>query len=194
MARNPRAGGGVKRAGANVTDLPLVIVAAVARNGVIGDGEKLPWRLPGDLRRFKALTMGKPMIMGRKTWRSIGRPLPGRETIVVTRDRGFRAEGVQVVHSIDDALALGQARARAMGADAVVLAGGGDLYAQLIDRVDRLYLTLVDLDVTGVTRFPAIDPAKWKETARESCPAGPGDDAGFSFVTFERCDRSAPSG
>ena len=173
-----------------MTGIPLVIVAAIARNGVIGDGAKLPWRIPGDLRRFRELTLGKPVIMGRKTWEAIGRPLPGRETIVVTRDTAFAASGALVAGSVDAALALGAARAEAMGAREVILAGGGDLYAQLIDAADRLCLTEIDLEARGDTRFPAIDPVKWVETARESHPAGPGDDAGFSFVTFERRARS----
>ena len=170
--------------------IPLVIVAAIARNGVIGDGAKLPWRIPGDLRRFRALTLGKPVIMGRKTWDSIGRPLPGRETIVVTRDRDFEAPGALVATSIEAALALARERAAAMGAPEVILAGGGDLYAQLIGEADRLCLTEVDLEPAGDTRFPRIDPEKWVETTRETHPAGPGDDAGFSFVTWERRARS----
>ena len=177
-----------------MTDIPLVIVAAVARNGVIGDGDKLLWRLPGDLRHFKALTLGKPMIMGRKTYASIGRPLPGRETIVVTRDRSFGVEGVHVVHSVDAALALGQARARAMGASEVILAGGGDLYAQLIGCADRIYLTQVDLSPVGAIVFPRIDPDIWCEVTRETHVGGVGDEAGFSFVAYERCDRSRSPG
>ena len=114
--------------------LPLTILAAVARNGVIGDGPRIPWRVPTDQQRYKALSMGKPMIMGRKTHESIGRPLPGRETIVVTRDRAYTAPGVHVAHSLDEAVALGQVRARAMRASEVILAGGGDLYAALIDH------------------------------------------------------------
>ena len=170
--------------------LPLTILAAVARNGVIGDGLRIRWRVPTDQQRYKALSMGKPMIMGRKTHESIGRPLPGRETIVVTRDRAYTAPGVHVAHSLDEAVALGQVRARAMGASEVILAGGGDLYAALIDHADKLEMTFIDLDVTGLTRFPAIDPAKWREIRREQGVRGPKDEAGFSFVSFERCDRS----
>ncbi len=173
-----------------MTKIPLVIIAAVARNGIIGDGEAMPWRLPGDLKRFKALTLGKPMIMGRKTFASIGRALPGRETIVATRDRSFAGAGVLVVHSLEEALALGQTRARAMGASAVILAGGGDLYAQLMHGADRLELTEVDMTPRGATRFPPVDPKIWREVSRQTHSPGPGDDAGFSFVAYERCDRS----
>ena len=174
-----------------MSNLPLVIVAAVARNGVIGDGEKLLWRLPDDLRRFRALTMGKPLLMGRRTWDSIGRPLPGRESIVLTRDADFHPAGAHVARSLDEALAIGEARARAMGASEIVVAGGGDLYAQIIGRADRLCVTEVDLTPPGRAVFPRIDPEVWRETARETHPAGGGNEAGFSFVTFERRDRSA---
>ena len=175
-------------------DLPLVIVVAIGANGVIGDGSDLLWRLPSDLKHFKAVTLGKPMIMGRRTWDSIGRALPGRESIVVTRDRAFRAAGALVAHSLDEALALAQTRGRAMGAREVILAGGGDLYAQLMDRAAKLVVTEVDAEPEGETRFPAIDPSQWRETFRETHEAGPGDDTGFRFVTYERHARSALAG
>ena len=111
---------------------PLLLIAVAAQNGVIGAGDRLLWRLSSDLKRFKALTLGKPLVMGRKTFQSIGRPLPGRETIVVTRDRDFTPDGALVAHDLDAALALAEARAAAMGADAIVIAGGGELYAQTI--------------------------------------------------------------
>ena len=161
--------------------LPLVLVAAVARNGVIGAGDRLLWRLSSDLKRFKALTLGKPLVMGRKTFRSIGRPLPGRETIVVTRD-----QGVVVAHDLPSALALAQQRAAAMGADAVVIAGGGELYAQTIALADRLAITEVDLAPEGVAVFPRSDPAQWREVFREAGVRGPRDEANFAFVDYER--------
>lgn len=166
--------------------LPLVLVAAVARNGVIGGGNRLLWRLPSDLRRFKAQTMGKPLVMGRRTFRSIGRPLPGRETIVVTRDERFSAGGVGVAHGLDEALALAAERAAAMGADAVVVAGGGELFAQTIGRAARLAITEVALEPEGDVRFPPIDPAVWREVGREAGARGPKDEADFTFVEYER--------
>lgn len=176
---------GLRRRG-RVTKLPLVLVAAVARNRVIGGGNRLLWRLPGDLKRFKALTLGKPLVMGRKTFMSIGRPLPGRETIVLTRDPAFRAEGVLVAQNLEAALALAEDRAQAMGADAVVIAGGGELYRATIDRAERLAVTEVALAPEGDTRFPEIDPAQWREVRREPGVRGPKDEADFCFVDYER--------
>jgi dihydrofolate reductase len=173
---------------------PLSIVAAIARNGVIGAGQRLPWRLPSDLKRFRALTLGKPVLMGRKTFQSIGRALPGRETIVLTRERGVvtPSDGVHVVHDLAAALDLAQARAQAMGAAEIILAGGGDLYAALLPRVDRLYLTLVDLSPAGDVRFPAIDETQWIEVARVRPPPQPGDETGFAFVELRRRVKSPP--
>jgi dihydrofolate reductase len=165
---------------------PLVLVAAVARNGVIGADNRLLWRLSSDLRRFKALTLGKPLVMGRKTFESIGRPLPGRVTIVVTRDKAFAAEGVLIAHHLDAALALAAERAAAMGADAIVIAGGGEIYAQTIGLASRLAITEVALKPEGDARFPRIDPALWREIRREQSQRGPRDEADFAFVDYER--------
>ncbi len=169
-----------------MSGLPLVLVAAVARNGVVGGDNRLLWRLSSDLRRFKALTLGKPLVMGRKTFQSIGRPLPGRETIVMTRDPGFSAEGVVAAHDLDAALALADARAVAMGANAIVIAGGGELYALTIDRADRLAITEVALSPDGDATFPPIDRAQWREVRREPAVRGPKDEADFCFVDYER--------
>lgn len=166
--------------------LPLILVAAVARNGVIGSRNRLLWRLSSDLKRFKALTMGTPLVMGRKTYQSIGRLLPGRETIVVTHDRSFAPEGALVAHSLEDALALAAERAAAMGADAIVIAGGGELYLQTIDCADRLAITEVALEPEGEARFPPIDPAVWREVRRERGVRGPKDEADFAFVEYAR--------
>jgi dihydrofolate reductase len=166
--------------------LPLLIIAAVARNGVIGADNRLLWRLSSDLRRFKALTLGKPLVMGRKTFESLGRLLPGRETIVVTRDPRFSAQGVLVAHGLEAALALAEARAEAMGADAIVIAGGGELYAQTIERARRLAITEVALTPEGDAFFPSIDPTLWREVRRERGVRGPKDEANFSFVEYER--------
>jgi dihydrofolate reductase len=168
---------------------PLALVAAIAQNGVIGADDRLPWRLPSDLKRFRGLTMGKPLLMGRKTFQSIGRALPGRETIVVTRDRDFfhAADScVHITHDLNAALALAQARAAAMGADEIILAGGGALYEVLLDRVQRMYLTLVDLTPQGDVRFPPIDWSQWIEQKRFSPPPQVNDETSFTFVEFRR--------
>jgi dihydrofolate reductase len=164
----------------------VVLVAAVARNGVIGSNGGLPWRLSSDMKRYKARTWGKPMVMGRKTFDSIGRALPGRETIVVTRDPTFAFPGVFVAHGIEAGLALAAERASAMGADEIIIAGGGEIYAQTIARASRLVITEVALDAEGEARFPPIDPKQWREVRRETGERGPRDEADFAFVEYER--------
>jgi dihydrofolate reductase len=160
---------------------PIVsLIAAVARNGAIGAGNAIPWRLSSDLERFKRLTMGKPLIMGRKTFQVIGRTLPGRETIVVTRDRSWVHPGVAVAHDI--AAALGIPR----GAPEIMVAGGGEIYAQMIGIADRLYITEVDLAPPADARFPAIDKTRWREVKRQKGVRGPRDAADFVFVDYER--------
>ena len=173
--------------------VPLAMVAAIGENGVIGDGRGLPWRLPSDLKHFRKITMGKPLLMGRKTFESIGRALPGRETIVVTRDRAFDpsqigggATTVHVAHDLDAALELAQERAKAMGADEIILAGGGSLYADLIGQAERMHLTFVDLAPRGAVRFPDIDWSHWLEVSRVRPRPMAKDEATFAFVDFER--------
>ncbi len=173
-------------------EIPLVLVAAVARNGVIGGGNALPWRLPSDLKRFKALTWGKPMIMGRKTYESIGKPLPGRETIIVTRDRAWRPEGVHVAHSLEEAIELAKSCAATLGASEIVIAGGADIYRQTIGMARRLEITHVDLAPAGDAHFPGIEEEKWREISRESPPRGQGDEADFMFSVYEP-RRNTPS-
>jgi dihydrofolate reductase len=175
-----------------VSDASLVMVAAVARNGVIGANQGLPWRLSSDLKRFKALTWGKPLVMGRKTFETLGRALPGRETIVLTRDPKFAALGVVIAHDFEAALDLGAERARAMGASEIVIAGGGEIYAEAIGRAERLFITEVALDAKGETCFPPIDPGQWREVRRERAERGARDEAEFSFVEYER-RRRAPA-
>ncbi len=165
---------------------PLVLIAAVAQNGVIGKANSLPWHLTSDLKRFRALTIGKPMIMGRKNYQSIGRPLPGRETIVVTRDRAFAADGVHIVHTIEDALSCASSRAAAMQAEEIILAGGSEVYAALIGRADKMHITFVDLAPEGDIFFPAIDWSQWIEESRTHPPRDAKDDATFSFVDYRR--------
>lgn len=166
--------------------IPLVIVVAMAKNRVIGRDNAMPWHLPADLKHFRALTMGKPMIMGRRTFESIGKPLPGRETIIVTRNGGYAApEGVHVVASFADALSLGQRRAAAMGADAVMVVGGGDIYAQALPLAARLELTEIDAMPDGDTHFPYFNTAAFRETRRD-VQAAQGGAPGHAFVTLER--------
>ncbi|HEV7480283.1 MAG TPA: dihydrofolate reductase [Roseiarcus sp.] len=167
-------------------DVPLVLVAAVARNGIIGANGGLPWRLSSDLKRFKALTWGKPLAMGRKTFESIGRALPGRETIVVTRDPAFAPSGVLVAHSLEAALDLAAERAHATGADEIIIGGGAEIYTQTIARAHRLFITEVALEAEGEARFPSIDPREWCETGRETGERGSRDDADFVFVNYNR--------
>lgn len=162
-----------------------VIVVAVSDNGVIGDGEKMPWHLPADLKRVKQITMGKPLVMGRKTFQSIGKPLPGRTNIVVTRDRGFKAKGVEVVHDLSEALDLARRVALGDGVDEIVVFGGAEIYRQALDKVQRMHLTEIHLDVEGKTRFPDYDRTAWKETARTDHPERD-DSPAHSFVTLER--------
>ena len=166
--------------------VPLAIIAAVARNGVIGGNNQLLWKLRSDMHHFRAITMGKPMIMGRRTWDSIGRPLPGRETIVVTRDPAFQAPGAHVVQDPQAAVALGQELAKRLQAPEIMVAGGGELYALLLDQCAALHITEVDLAPEGDAFFPAIDPSRWREAGRVAHDPGPGDEAGFSFVDYVR--------
>ncbi|MCJ2070557.1 dihydrofolate reductase [Methylobacterium sp. J-030] len=157
----------------------ISLVAAVARNGVIGRDNGLAWHLSSDLKRFKALTMGKPMLMGRRTWDSIGRPLPGRRTLVLTRDRGFRAEGAEAVHDWAAALA-------AAADTELMVVGGAAIYALALPQADRLHLTEVAAEPDGDVRFPAFDRARFRETFREAHPVGPRDEHAFAFVDWER--------
>ncbi|MFO1137043.1 MAG: dihydrofolate reductase [Rhodoblastus sp.] len=164
----------------------IVLVAAVARNGAIGVKGGLPWRLPSDLKHLRETTWGRPMVMGRKTFDSIGKPLPGRETIVVTRDQAFARDGVHVARSIEDALALGELRAQAMGVDEIMVIGGGELYRATLDRADRIVLSEVDLAPEGDAFFPEIDMTRWREVSRKTPPRGEKDEAAFTVRTLER--------
>ncbi len=165
----------------------LVLIAAVAENGVIGRDGGLPWRLKGDLAWFKRATLGKPVLMGRATWDSLPRrPLPGRANIVVSRRSDFRAEGAVVHSDLESALAAARAAARAAGADEVVVIGGAALYAQTLRYADRLLLTEVAASPAGDVVFPPFDRTGWRETARWALPASEGDDATATVVTLER--------
>jgi dihydrofolate reductase len=166
--------------------LPLILVVAVAENGVIGRDNQLLWRLKTDLGRFRRLTMGRPMIMGRKTFQSIGKPLPGRETVVLTRDPGFAAEGVHVAHSWEEAVARGSELAARMGTDAVAVAGGAEIYARALPHVQTIFLTEVHAAPEGDAVFPAFDRSQFREIRREDHPKGPDDEHPFTFIDLER--------
>ncbi|SFO26642.1 dihydrofolate reductase [Mesorhizobium sp. NFR06] len=167
--------------------MDIAIYVAIAENGVIGREGGLPWRLSTDLKRFKADTMGKPIIMGRKTYEGIGRPLPGRLNIVVTRDKAWRAEGIEVAHSLGDAITLAKARGRCMaGVDEICVVGGGEIYAQALPVADRLHVTHVLAIVDGDAHFPPIDPSIWRVVSAEDFPAGEKDSHATRYTVYER--------
>ncbi|MGV6902678.1 dihydrofolate reductase [Brucella amazoniensis] len=166
---------------------PLVsIVVAASENNVIGQENDMPWRLSTDLKRFKALTLGKPAIMGRRTWQSLGRPLPGRANIVITRDADFRAEGAEVVGSLEDALALARKFAAEGGVDEICVIGGGQIYVQAMPLADRLHLTRVLSVIEGDTYFPEINPQDWQLLSSEDVPAGDKDSYPTRYMLYER--------
>jgi dihydrofolate reductase len=169
----------------------LVLVAAVAENGVIGRDNGMPWRLRSDLRRFRARTWGKPVVMGRKTFLSIGKLLPGRTNIVMSRDADFSAPGAVVAPDLRAALEVARGDALRRGADAVVVIGGAEIYVQTLPIADRLDITLVKACPEGNVRFPSIDAEMWREIERSEQPADPGDSADVVFVTYERRARKA---
>jgi len=169
----------------------IILVAAVADNGVIGQEGALPWRLKSDMAHFRAVTMGKPVVMGRKTYTSIGGPLKGRTNIMVTRDRSFAAPGVVVAASLAAALDVAWGDALRRGADAIAVIGGADLYAQCMGLADRLLITHVHLHPKGETRFPTIDAAAWRAAGQSEHAAGPADEAGFTVVEYVRIKGGA---
>ena len=171
--------------------MDIVLVAAVAENGVIGRGNALPWRLKSDMAHFRSLTMGKPVVVGRKTYLSIGKPLKGRTTIVVSRDPAFAAPGVLVAPNLDDALVAARGDALRRGADAIIVAGGGDIYIQALPVAARLAITEVHKRVEGDARFPAIDPAVWREVSRSEQQPAADDEAPFAFVSYVRANAAA---
>lgn len=164
----------------------ISLIVAVAENGVIGKDGGLPWRLSSDLKTFRRLTMGKPIIMGRRTFQSIGKPLDGRDNIVVTRDPMFEVPGVSSVDSIAGALTLARVLARTRGADEVMVIGGADIYSAVLGNADRIYLTRVHAKPEGDRTFPILDPALWHEVSREELPKGPRDDHVATLIVLER--------
>ena len=164
----------------------IVFVVAVAENGVIGRNNEIPWRLRADVRRFKALTLGKPVVMGRMTFLSLKRPLSGRTNIVMTRDPNFSAPGAVVTTSLAAALDVARGDALRRSVSEIAVIGGADIYAQWLDHADRLEITEVHAQPDGDTRFAAPDPAIWQEAARERHVAAAGDSADYSYVTWRR--------
>jgi dihydrofolate reductase len=158
----------------------LTLVVAMAHGRVIGHAGGIPWHLPDDFRHFKAVTMGKPIVMGRRTFESIGRPLPGRVNIVVTRSRDFQAPGCVVAHSLEEAIAAAGA------VEEIMIIGGAELYAQSLARAQRIHLTLIDAELPGDTWFPAIPAGQWREVSRQEHPADFRHAHAFSFVVLER--------
>ena len=158
----------------------ISLIVAMADNGVIGRDNDLPWRLPDDLKFFKRTTLGAPIVMGRRTWQSIGRPLPGRTNLVVTRNRRFEADGAQVAHSLGDALAL------VADVPEVFVIGGATLYREALPMASRLYLTEVHADIDGDTTFPQWDRSQWREVRRDDRPADADHAHAFSLVVLER--------
>jgi dihydrofolate reductase len=164
----------------------IVIIAAVAENGVIGRGGRMPWRLKSDMKHFRSVTMGNPVVMGRKTYLSLAvKPLPGRTNIVVTRDASFTAPDVLVASSLEIAFEAARGDALRRGSDIMVI-GGAEIYAQAMPLADRLEITRIHVAPEGDTVLPPIDPALWREAAREPHPAGEGDDGAFDFVSYVR--------
>jgi dihydrofolate reductase len=166
--------------------IEIVLIAAVADNGVIGANGTIPWRVKSDMQRFKTVTLGKPVVMGRKTFLSLRRPLPGRTNIVVTHDRDFRAPGAVVTNSVADALVVAKGDALRRFATEIAVIGGADIYAQCMADADRLDIAEVHATPAGDSRFPPIDKTIWRETARTEHPAGADDDAAFAFVSYVR--------
>jgi dihydrofolate reductase len=167
------------------TLVPVAMIAAVSRNGVIGVDNKLPWHLPEDLKFFKRMTQAKPLVMGRKTFASIGRPLPGRINIVVTRDASFQHDGVRVCHDLESALLLADQQATIDASEEIMVMGGGEIYAQALPHASRIYLTEVDVEVEGDARFPELDESEWQEVQRVPGSPVEGQPA-YSFVEYRR--------
>jgi dihydrofolate reductase len=166
--------------------IETVLIVAVADNGVIGAAGAIPWRLRGDMQRFKAITLRKPVVMGRKTFVSLKRPLPHRTNIVITRDRDFRGSGAVVTTSLAAAREVARADALRRSAAEIAVIGGADIYAQWMPFADRIDLTEVHASPAGDTRFAPIDATQWEEVARADHPPGEGDSAPFSYVTYRR--------
>jgi dihydrofolate reductase len=170
--------------------MEIFLIAAAAENGVIGRDNTIPWKLKADQQRLKALTMGKPIVMGRKTFLSLRRPLPGRTNIVITRDANYRAPGAIVTNSFENALVIARGDALRRSVAEIAIIGGVDVYARALPVAGRLEITEVHARIDGDTHFPPIDAALWQETARTRHAAGPEDSADYSYVTYCRQQRN----
>jgi len=168
------------------TELKVSLVLAVAKNGVIGDQNKLPWNLPSDLKRFKETTIGHPVIMGRTTFESIGEPLPGRDNIVLTRSGVVDHSGVHTANSLEEACSLAKRFAANRKVEEIMIIGGGDVFEQTRGMADKVYLTTVDMDVAGDTTFRPLNAANWNVVSSEDIKAGPKDSADFNVSVYER--------
>ncbi|KKC35578.1 diacylglycerol kinase [Devosia epidermidihirudinis] len=166
--------------------IKIAMIAGVAENGVIGSSQTIPWRIPSDFGFFKRTTMGKPMIMGRKQYETVGKPLPGRTNIVVTRQPGYQPEGVLVFSTIEAALEKARAIAVADGVDEVMIIGGGDIYAQLMNVADRLYISHIELNPEGDVLFPVISPEQWIVVDSPEIEPSPKDEARYRVNVYER--------
>jgi dihydrofolate reductase len=168
--------------------MDISLVVAVSSNGVIGRDGDMPWRLSTDLKRFKSLTLGKPVIMGRKTFQSIGKPLPGRLNIIVTRDPAFEAEGCVTASSLSSAVALAEDEARQKALDEICIIGGGQIYRQAIEAglATVVHLTHVDAELDGDTRFPSLDPKVWEKQSETTFPAGEKDNFPTRYAVYRR--------
>ena len=169
----------------------IAMIAGVAENGVIGSHQTIPWRIPSDFAYFKRMTMGKPIVMGRKQFETVGKPLPGRTNIIVTRQKGYQPEGTLVFSSIDAALAEAQNIAVADGVDEIMIIGGGEIYAQLMPQADRLYISHIDLHPEGDVRFPEIDPLQWEVVGEPQIVPSEKDSATYRVKVYERRKGSA---
>jgi dihydrofolate reductase len=161
--------------------MQLSIIVAMDRNRVIGKGDTLPWHISEDLKYFKRITMGKPIVMGRKTHESIGRPLPGRENIILTRDKNYQSDGCTVLHGVEEIFE------HCKDSEEVMITGGSEIYKHIFEKVSRLYLTEVHAEVTGDTFFPEYDRSEWKEVSREDYKADEKNEFDYSFLMLEKC-------
>ena len=166
--------------------MKISLIVAVAENGVIGRNGALPWHVPSYLKSFRLLTIGKPVVMGRKTYDSIGKPLPGRDNIVVTRDAGFSAGGTERAASVDDALDIARRKATERGVDEIMVIGGAEIFALTLPLADRIYLTRIHARPDGDVTFPEPDPGIWREVSRSPLPPDARDDATATLLILER--------
>jgi dihydrofolate reductase len=171
--------------------MKLSLIAAMAQNRVIGRNNKLPWYLPEDLKYFKRVTMGKPLIMGRKTFESLGKPLPGRPHIIITRDEAYEYPGCHIVHDVKSATARAESLLLIDGGDETVVIGGAEIYGLMLPEVERMYLTRVHQNVEGDAYFPEFNESDWSQIAREDIPAQPPNEYDYSFVVYERQSKSS---